>query len=93
MNKAVYFKGTNCGVCNVLLPQIEAHFLAHYPLFEFEVIDVENQPELAAQYGVFTVPVLLIVSEGKENFRFVRHFSTAQVDEKIGRLYRLMVED
>lgn len=93
MNKAIYFKGEHCGVCQVLFPKIEAHFQSVYPLLDFQVVEVEKTPEIAAQYGVFTLPVLLIFFEGKENFRFVRHFSTAQVDEKLARVYRLLFED
>ena len=36
MNKSIYFKGNKCGVCQVLLPKVEAHFSTYYNQLEFE---------------------------------------------------------
>lgn len=92
MNKAIYFKGENCSVCQELYPKIKSHFEENYSELEFQVVEVQKEPEIAAQNGVFTIPVLLIFFEGKEHFRFVRNFSTREVDEKLERTYRLMFE-
>lgn len=59
----------------------------------FEVIQIEDQPEVSAEYVIFTIPALLIMIDGKEQFRFVRHFSAAQIDEKFSRTYSLMCEE
>lgn len=90
MNKAIYFKGENCGVCQQLYPKVLAHFKAKYPALEFETVEVQKNPELAAQHGVFTIPVLVVLFEGKEHFRFVRNFATRDIDEKLERTYGLM---
>lgn len=89
MNKAIYFKGENCGVCAALLPKIEAHFLENYPLLKFEIIPVETSPKIAAQFNVFTIPVLIILFDNKEHFRFVRNFSAIEIDQKLNRTYQL----
>ncbi len=89
MNKAIYFKGENCGVCAALLPKMEAHFSENYPLLKFEIIEVQKEPEIAAQFQVFTIPVLIILFEGKEYYRFVRNFSASEIDQKLQRTYKL----
>jgi len=90
VNKATYFTCKNCSVCKALLPKIDTHFAANYSELEFVVSNVENEPKLAADYQVFTIPVLIIQFEGKEHFRFVRNFSTQEIDEKLKRTYELM---
>ncbi len=92
MHKAIYFKSYSCGVCTSLLPKVERLFLAEFPLLDFEVIQVEKEPERAAEMGVFTVPVLIVFFENKEHFRFVRNFSIQEVEAKITRPYSLLFE-
>ena len=56
------FKTTNCGVCVMLdkiLEQVE-------DLPPLEVIDCEAQPGVAAEYGVFQVPTLVLLNEAGE---------------------------
>lgn len=93
MNKAIYFKGHNCGVCIVLYPKIKTHFAEKFPLIEFQTVQVEDEPEIAAQNSVFTIPTLLVFIDDKEYFRFVRNFSTLEIDEKLVRVYKLKFED
>lgn len=60
--KLYKFKTSNCGVCVMLdkiLEQIE-------DLPPLEVIDCEAQPEVAAEYGVFQVPTLVLLNEAGE---------------------------
>ncbi|MFT5819048.1 MAG: thioredoxin 1 [Crocinitomix sp.] len=89
MNRAIYFKGENCSVCKALLPKMVKHFSENYPLLEFEIIAVEKSPEIAAQFSVFTIPVLIILFDDKEHFRFVRNFSGIEIDQKLKRTYQL----
>jgi thioredoxin-like negative regulator of GroEL len=89
VNKAIYFKGENCSVCKALLPKMQAHFAANYPLLDFEIVEVEKQPEIAAQFNVFTIPVVVIFFDDKEHFRFVRNFSASEIDQKLERTYQL----
>jgi thioredoxin-like negative regulator of GroEL len=92
MNKAIYFRGDQCSVCTALYPKIKAHFEQVYPRMDFETIEGEALQKVVAQYGVFSVPVLLVFFDGKEQSRFVRNFSTREVDEKINRVYHLMFD-
>lgn len=87
MDKAIYFKSSTCSICSVLFPKLEVHFKSHYPLLEWEVVEIEKSPEITSQFGVFTAPVLLVLFENKEHFRWVRNFSIVEVDEKLERTY------
>ena len=80
-------------VCQDLFPKVKVHFEQHYPLLEFQIVQVEDQPEIAAQYTIFTIPALLIFIEDKEQFRFVRYFSPGQIDEKLQRTYHLLFDE
>ena len=67
--KMLYFRSETCGACRA-----QGHYLAqlddlHRALIES--IDVEQKPELAQQYNIFTLPTtILIDSQGS-----VRHIN------------------
>ena len=75
--KLYKFKTTNCGVCVMLdkiLEQVE-------DLPPLEVIDCEAQPEVAAEYGVFQVPTLVLVDEtGREMKRHTGFMAMPQLE-------------
>lgn len=85
-----YFSHEKCNVCKTLKPKLVNHFKAHFPKFELAYSDVEINPELAAHYSVFTVPVIVIFFEGKEFIRKARSFGIGELSELINRPYELM---
>ena len=82
----LYFSGTHCSVCKALKPKLIDAITKSYPDIKIEVIDVNSNPDIAAQHLVFTVPVVLIVVDSKEQYRFARSFSVAEVMDKLDRL-------
>lgn len=92
MNKAIYFKSETCVVCRDLYPKLAAHFKTTYPLLQWEVIEIEKSPEITAQFTVFTAPVLIIIFEDKEHYRWVRNMSIVGIDEKLARTYQMKFE-
>lgn len=85
MVKMLYFKNDNCSVCTALLPKIN-RIATNFPVL-LETINVTENPLLAGQHLVFTVPVLIITDvEGKELKRFVRHFSEYEVTSFLERI-------
>ncbi|MGB8001147.1 MAG: thioredoxin family protein, partial [Anaerobacillus sp.] len=67
----LYLHGTNCSVCHALLPQVE-EVLADYPQIVSEKLNVQEVPESAGEFSVFTIPVLLLFVDGKEYIREAR---------------------
>ncbi len=67
----VDFWATWCGPCRMIAPTIEA--LAE----EFDgravvgKVDVDAEPELAAQYGVMSIPCVVFLQDGQEVERMV----------------------
>lgn len=89
---AVYFSGANCGVCQVLEPQVRGLLAERFPRIALARVATEGALELAAQYSVFAVPTLLFFFDGRESFRYARNFSTAEVAQDIARPYSLYFE-
>jgi len=66
MSKLYYFSAPWCGPCKMLGPTMDKSGLP------FTKVNVDNDTELAAKYGVRSVPTLLVVdSAGEEVKRLV----------------------
>jgi thioredoxin-like negative regulator of GroEL len=85
-----YFTASSCGVCHSLRPKIEELNLRKFPQIPLELHDVEEQPRVAAEFGVFTVPVLILTVDGKESHRWVRNFGLMEMEQKLSRLITLI---
>jgi thioredoxin-like negative regulator of GroEL len=85
----LYFSRPGCGVCDALRPRVE-ELLQHYPGVESWFVDLEQHPEAAGHYSVFTIPAVILFVQGKETVRFARYFSIDQLEEKISRYYELL---
>lgn len=85
-----YFSHQRCSVCKVLMPKVKRLLADEFPKMEFQYINVEEEPKVAASYQVFTVPTILIFFEGKEYYRFARNVSIIQLKEAIERPYALL---
>ncbi len=88
----LYFTSPECSVCKVLKPKISEMVSKKFPLIRLEFIDVTAHKALAGQFGIFTVPVLLVFFEGKEFFRKVRNISVHELEKTLERPYRLFFE-
>ncbi|MGB0432560.1 MAG: thioredoxin family protein [Bacteroidia bacterium] len=89
MNKVLYFTSPGCGVCVHLKPKVKALIEEQFSKLKLEIIDISTQPEMAGKFTVFTAPTVLVFFDGKETHRFVRHMSINDIEDKIGRLYKL----
>ena len=88
----LYFSHDTCNVCKVLLPKIKQLVADQFPKVELKFVDTKNEPEVAAQFQIFTVPSILIYFEGKEYQRFSRNIGLIQLEEAISRPYQLLFE-
>ncbi len=86
MIELLYFSGKNCGVCQVLKPKLLEAVRENFKEVNIRVVDVEEEPELAGQSMVFTLPVVIIKLDDREMHRFARSFSVYQVLEKLKQL-------
>ncbi len=89
-NFAIYFSAPNCGVCTVLKPKITLLFQQEFPKLNFYHINTAEQPETAAQLGLFTNPSLLVYLNGQEVLRRSRNINLNEVTAVLQRYYDLM---
>ena len=89
----LYFTSPECNVCKVLKPKIKELVDTKFPKLSLRFINVLEEPELAGQYQIFTVPVLLIFFEGKEFFRKARNISIFELEKEIARPYSLLFDE
>ena len=79
------FNATWCGPCKKFGPHFEAVAAANQAKADFYSVDVDIHPELAAQYGVQSIPmVAYIAPDGKVNTT-VGYLDEAQFAEAVAR--------
>ena len=78
----VDFFATWCGPCQMLSPVLEE---LSKEITEATIIkvDVDEAPELAEKYGVYSIPNVVMIKDGKEVDRFVGFSSKAAVEQNI----------
>ena len=52
--KYLYFSSQHCSPCQMIKPQIMKHK-------EIAIIDVDKQQDIATQYGIMSIPTLLVL--------------------------------
>lgn len=82
----VYFGQPNCSVCHSLKPQIDqklAEFNNDIAFLEVNTMDV---PEVAGEFSIMTVPVVLLFVDGKEYVRQARFVPVQPLYEQIKKI-------
>ncbi|MCD5325431.1 MULTISPECIES: thioredoxin family protein [Pontibacillus] len=87
----LYISRPGCSVCHALLPQID-EVLERYPAVEAVHADADEIPEIAGEFSIFTVPVVMVYADGKEQFRKARFVPVDEFEDQLGKLYRLIHE-
>ncbi|WP_291633875.1 thioredoxin family protein [Clostridium sp.] len=80
----LYFSSDGCNVCNDILPKIE-ELLRKYSKVVSGHIEVQDLPFVASVFGIFTIPTIIILLEGKEIVRQARYINFLELEEKIQR--------
>jgi thiol-disulfide isomerase/thioredoxin len=88
----VVFTTPDCGVCNAIKPRL-ATLEQEHELLSVQYVDTIASPELAAQFSVFTVPVLALFVGGRETVRFARYFGFQEIEDAVSRYEWLIGEE
>jgi thiol-disulfide isomerase/thioredoxin len=80
----LYFETPYCGVCHVVFPKL-MKVLNDYEIEVIKIDAVEN-PEIAGQHLVFTVPTILVWAEGKEMLRESRYIDFSKITRMLDAL-------
>ena len=74
-----------CGPCRMMAPVFEAAARELEPALRFARLDTEAVPEVAARYGVRSIPTLILFKGGREVARAAGAMSPAQLRSWIDR--------
>ena len=72
-----------CGPCNALRPIIEKVADEH-PELSILSVDVDEVPEAAEQYSVFSIPTIITFEDGKESKRNVGYLPETGLKKFLG---------
>jgi len=86
----LYFSGENCNVCHALRPKFRELFDREFPKIKQIYIDAHQNPQISANFQVFSVPTILVFLDGKEFIREGRNVSLYQLKEKLQRPYNIL---
>jgi len=86
----LYISRTNCGVCHAILPQLK-DLLKEFPLIQLGLINADDVEEIAGRLSVLTVPALLLFVDGKEIIREARFVQMQSLQEKISKIYNMIL--
>ena len=59
----VDFYANWCGPCKMLRPNLE-EIASQYPEISFVSIDVDKEDELSREYGIYSIPCLILFKNG-----------------------------
>jgi len=85
----LYISRRNCSVCHALLPQVKG-LLEEFQDIKSIHADAEEMPEIAGEFSIFTVPVVIVFVEGKEMFRKARFVPIEELHSQISRLVKML---
>ena len=79
----VDFWATWCGPCRMLAPTIELIAEEQEGIVKVGKVDVDEQPELAARFGIASIPTLMVFADGAVKSSAVGVQPKAMIEEML----------
>lgn len=86
----ILFQGRSCGVCHALKPKLSELLQQKFSKVSFNIVQIEEQPNIAAKHSVFTLPVVILLIDNKEHSRWVGSFSMIEIEQTLTRVLSLL---
>jgi thioredoxin-like negative regulator of GroEL len=80
-----FFEGKNCNVCHALFPKLEVLAQTEFPEIPLIVVNTDENPDIAGQNIVFTLPLIIIFKQGREVVRISGKQPMFQITEEVRR--------
>jgi thioredoxin 1 len=88
MNKIIKFSAAWCGPCKAMAPQFKKFQEAHInDSVEIVDVDVDQNYELASEYGVRSIPYTVFIKEGEVVDRISGMANFDKLNEKYNETY------
>ncbi len=85
----LYLSRPGCGVCTALKPKILS-LIEDFPGLNAYSLNLDDMPEAGGQLSIFTLPGVLVYTDGKESIREARYISIDLLEERLRRLYSIL---
>ena len=72
-----------CAPCKMIAPAVEELAKSYDGKMKFAKLDVDNNNKIALQYGVMSIPTLIIFKDGQEKERIIGAVAKGQLEKKI----------
>lgn len=80
----VDFWATWCGPCQMMGQKIERELLPLMPDLKVVKVNVDDAPELAAQFGIMSIPALFCYRDGAKVSEFIGVTDAATIRSALG---------
>ncbi len=77
------FFATWCAPCRMLAPVMDEVSEKYGDKAEFVKVDIDKNPELAARFGIMSIPLVAVFKNGEEAAKTVGYMSKSEADEFI----------
>lgn len=81
----VDFWATWCGPCKMLAPTIEELAKDYQGKAEICKVDVDENPDLAQKFGIYSIPTMIIFKDGKPVDKMTGFRVKSQIEEVIDK--------
>lgn len=75
-----------CGPCRVIAPVVEEIASEYAGKLKVGKLDVDNNPNTAVQYGIRSIPTLLIFKDGQVSDQLIGALPKAHIVERVQRV-------
>jgi thioredoxin 1 len=75
-----------CGPCKVIAPVVEEIASEYEGKIKVGKLDVDHNPNSAVQYGIRSIPTLLIFNDGKVSDQLIGALPKAQIVERVQKV-------
>ncbi len=75
-----------CGPCRMVEPVLAQLAAERSPGLKVVKVNVDESPQLAARFRAMSIPLLVVMRDGREVDRIVGAVPKAQIEERLGAL-------